>query len=348
MITKKITQLLIILGCLTFTLSACTQTQHTPEYVSIGFYNLENLFDTLDTPNKRDEEYTPEGRKQWDSKRYQQKLTHMAKAIAELGSTETPEGPAIVGICEAENIEVLKDLVATAPLKASDYQPILIEGPDRRGIDVGLLYRPNAFTVTNKHSHRLAMPNDSAFRTRDQLVVSGKLYKEPFHIIVNHWPSRYGGEEKSRPNRIAAANLTRHIVDSLMALNDKGRIVIMGDFNDDPNNKSIEEHLKALPMPPKAAKKNLYNTTRTIFENGEGTLCYRGKWNLFDQMIISGNLLTKRPNGYKFHEVHIQNRPYLLQQEGKYQGYPNRTHAGGYYLGGYSDHLPVYLILKKQ
>ncbi|MGM0549731.1 MAG: endonuclease/exonuclease/phosphatase family protein [Bacteroidota bacterium] len=324
-----------------------TEAQKTKEYVSIAFYNLENLFDTLDTPNKRDEEYTPEGRKKWDTEKYQRKLQNMAAVIAQLGTQNTPNGPAVLGVCEVENKEVLADLVQESAIAKKNYQPILIEGPDGRGIDVGLLYQPTAFAVQNTKSYRLTMPFDSTYRTRDQLVVSGKLHGEPFHFVVNHWPSRYGGEEKSRPARIAAAQLTRSIVDSLITLKDKGRIVVMGDFNDDPNNISIETTLNAQPIPKRPKKKALYNTTQQLFEEGKGTLAYRGEWNLFDQLIVSGNLLTRRPKGYKVEEVYILDKPFLRQQEGDYKGYPNRTHAGRLYLGGYSDHFPVFMILKR-
>ncbi len=340
---KTVITLFIFILCFTGVIEA----QNNTDYVSIAFYNLENLFDTLDTPDKRDEEYTPEGSKKWDTEKYQRKLQNMAKVIAMLGTEKTPEGPSILGVCESENKQVLEDLVNESIIRDRNYQTILIEGPDGRGIDVGLLYKPEDFTVQNTHSHKLIMPFDSTYRTRDQLVVSGELNGESFHFVVNHWPSRYGGEEKSRPSRIAAAQLTRSIVDSLMALKDKGRIVVMGDFNDDPNNLSIEATLKAMPVPDKPKRKALYNVTRQLFEEGKGTLAYRGKWNLFDQLIVSGNLLTRRPKGYKIEEVYILDKPFLRQQEGDYKGYPNRTHAGRLYLGGYSDHFPVFMLLKR-
>ncbi|MBI9055642.1 MAG: endonuclease/exonuclease/phosphatase family protein [Bacteroidales bacterium] len=314
---------------------------------TVAFYNLENLFDTIDTPDKHDFEYTPEGEKKWDSKKYLSKQENMSMVIAQIGADVAKSAPAIIGVSEIENRAVLEDLVKTPALKKYNYKIVHYESPDRRGVDVGLLYQAAMFEVKNSVSATLKIDNIEDFFTRDQLLVSGELDGDLIHVIVNHWPSRYGGEKNSRPRRNAAADLTRSLVDSLIKIDKNSKIIIMGDLNDDPNNESVLKHLKARKTKESAVEGELFNTTYPLFKNGIGTLAYRDKWNLFDQMIISHPLIESE-TGYKFYKTEVFNKDFLKRKSGRYKGYPFRTHAGGAYINGYSDHFPVYMYLIKE
>ena len=329
--------------------SSC-KGQQTDNYktISIGFYNLENLFDTIvDSELFLAEDFTPNGKKQWTSKRYNEKLGNMADVISQMAIDETPNGLALLGVCEIENKGVLEDLVKEEAIIDRNYQIVHYDSPDRRGIDVALLYNPKYFEVTNHKAYPLTLSDDASFRSRSQLVVTGLLDGEEISIIVNHWPSRRGGEEKSRYKRNAAGDLSRHIADSLIAINKKAKILVMGDLNDDPSNESVLEHLKAKGDKSKLKKGDLYNPAFAVHNDSIGSLQYRGKWNLFDQIIISQGFLRKNRSSYKYSQFIIFDKPFLRQQEGKYKDYPKRTYGGKNYLHGYSDHLPVYITLKK-
>jgi len=316
----------------------------------VAFYNLENLFDTIDTPDVNDFEFTPEGPKKWNSEKYNAKLGQMAVVIAQLGNKYNENGPSVVGLCEMENRQVLMDLVNTDVLRNRSYEIIHYDSPDERGIDVALLYQADKFKPENTISAPLMIRDENGEQvlTRDQLVVSGRLDGEKMHFIVNHWPSRYGGEESSRPFRKEAALLTRALVDSIMRIERNAKIVIMGDLNDDPDNESVLKYLNASPDCSDLKKGALYNATGPLFEKGQGTLLYRGVWNLFDQLIISLPLLKQKKGSFYFDSAHIYKEEFLLQQEGKYKGYTWRTYVGNNYHGGFSDHLPSYIVLKKK
>ena len=326
------------------------QSQNDPgtyEASCVGFYNIENLFGTLDTFDKYDEEFTPEGANKWNTEKYLFKLNQLGKVISELGTQVHPDGLAILGVAEVENIDALEDLAHNAYLKNRNYQAILVEGPDRRGIDVGMLYNPAHFSPSNIKSHTLYMA-DTTFKTRDQLVVSGMLDGSPIHVIVAHWPSRSGGEKRSEPNRIAAAQLGRSIVDSLMALDANATILYMGDLNDDPVNKSLMRGMLCVGDPAFVKGNKLYNPMYDMYNKGVGSLAWRDTWNLFDQIILSPGALDESTFGWKFHTVRVFNQPYLTTQEGNFKGYPFRTFAGGAWTKGYSDHFPVYVVLKRR
>lgn len=314
----------------------------------IGFYNLENLFDTEDDPAIRDEDFTLDGRYTWGEEKYQNKLTNMAHVIADLGTSVSPDGCAVLGVCEVENKKVLEDLVAEEKIKDRDYKIIHFDSPDRRGIDVGLLYQEKYFKPTNSVSHELKFESDPDYKTRDQLVVSGELDGDKVHIIVAHWPSRSGGMEKSQPRRIDAAILGRKIIDSLLVADANAKIILMGDLNDDPINKSVKNYIRAKSKIAKMKKGDMYNTMYSKFKQGDCTLAYRDAWNLFDQLIISEGLTSQDASSYIFHKSYVYSKEYLKQKDGNYKGYPKRTHAGGKYLNGYSDHFPVFLVLKKE
>lgn len=283
-ITFKLTFLVIFSFLLSTNLATAQKKQY--KVASIAFYNLENLFDTLDTPDKNDFEYTPEGEKKWDSKKYLSKQKNISSVIAQIGTDVTKTAPAIIGVSEIENRAVLEDLVNTPALKKFNYKIVHYESPDRRGVDVGLLYQESLFEVKNSVSATLKIEDIDDFFTRDQLLVSGELDGDLIHVIVNHWPSRYGGEKNSRPRRNAAADLSRSLVDSLYKIDPNSKIIIMGDLNDDPSNVSLIKHLKARKNKEGTTEGELFNTTYPLFKEGIGTLAYRDNWNLFDQIII--------------------------------------------------------------
>jgi hypothetical protein len=339
-----------LLICILFTgySNRTTAQQETKYKVAIvGFYNLENLFDTINNIELRNsEEFTPEGRNKWTSKRYHEKLNNMAFVISKIAKETSPDGIALLGVSEIENKGVLEDLVKDPQIKDRNYQIVHYDSPDWRGVDVALLYQPKYFKVTNSNSHWLNMA-DTSFRTRDQLVVSGLLDGEMVHVIVNHWPSRSGGEKASRPKRNAAADLTRHIVDSLFAIDKNAKILVMGDLNDDPVNPSVKDHLRTKGKTDQLLEGDLFNPMYKMYKDGIGSLAYRDTWNLFDQVIVSQGLLGEDKATFKFYNAKVFNKSFLKQEEGAYAGYPLRTFAGGVYMNGYSDHFPVYVTLIK-
>lgn len=345
----KFTLLVLIVFSFTATFS---QEKKSYKVNTIAFYNVENLFDFENDPLTFDDDRTPDGKDHWTEEIYNAKLKNMAKVISEIGKDVSGTTPAIIGLCEIENRRVLEDLVNQESLLKKDYGIIQFDSPDRRGIDVALLYRKNLFTPTNYKAHELIIydNNDPTKRifTRDQLLVSGMLDGEKIHFIVNHWPSRSGGEERSRPKRIKAAKLNRQIVDSLFSEDPYAKIITMGDFNDDPSNSSIKEHLKAKRKKENLKLKELYNPMEDMSRKGLGTLAYRDNWNLFDQMIISTELTKKDYSSYRFYKAEIYNKSYLVNSTGRYKGYPYRSFVGGGYTGGYSDHFPVYIYLVKE
>ena len=322
---------------------------NSSQSIAIGFYNLENLFDTLNSEGVKDEEFTPNGKKQWGSARYRIKLTRLAKVIADIGIEDNPNGLAVLGVCEVENKKVLQDLVNMPTIKDRNYQIAHYDSPDKRGIDVALLYQPQLFELESSKSIELTLPEDTGFYTRDQLLVSGKLMDEPFSFIVGHWPSRRGGETESQHKRVAAAKLSRSLVDSLQLSNSNAKIICMGDYNDDPNNTSITDYLMANGDLNKLKDTELYNPMASIYQEGLGTLSWRGKWNLFDQFILSKSLLKVNieTSQLKYYKAAIFSPAYLKQGPGDYEGTPFRNFAGSKWLNGYSDHFPVYLLLSK-
>ena len=286
-------------------------------------------------------------RYEWTQVKYEQKLQNVAKVISQLARDYCPAGPAIIGISEVENKKVLEDLVKTEPIASLGYRIVHFESPDHRGIDVAALYNPRLFTFVSARTYPFAKPDMPGYKTRDQLLVSGILAGEPFHMIVNHWPSRYGGS-KSSPLREFAAGITRHIADSLHADNPQAKVIIVGDMNDDPDNKSCSQVLGAVKSVREVKPGGYYNATWKLFEQGVGSLCYQNQWNLFDQQIVSGNLIGKDRSTLKFWKSEVFNRPFLIQQEGKYKGYPLRTFSGTTFQNGYSDHLPTLTYFVKE
>ena len=350
-INKSLTKSAIYILSAIFLLSTAKSINAQDKEYKIGcaaFYNLENIFDTIDQPEVSEYDFAPGGSNNWNSKKYWEKLGRMAKVISEIGSEYVPGGPALMGVSEIENITVLQDLIEQKPLAKSGYKIAHFDSPDKRGIDVALLYRSQSFKVTNKKAVPLHMPDIEDFYTRDILVVSGEFDGEKMHVLVNHWPSRRGGEKRSAPLRNAAAKLARSIVDSLLNEDKNAKIIVMGDLNDNPTNESVETYLKAKGKQKKLKKGDLFNPMAEYFKKGIGTTAYKDVWSLFDQLIISQGLLGKDKSTYKFYAAKIFKKDYLIQQEGRFKGYPFRTYAGGAYLGGYSDHFPVYMFLIKE
>lgn len=324
---------------------------HKKDYL-IAFYNLENLFDTINDDGVRDGAFTPQGSNEWTSERYQSKLNHLGEAINAIGVSENyTNGPDVLGLCEVENRGVLEDLVAHESLAKRKYQIVHSNSPDKRGIDVALLYNKKRFKLIESKSYPLYLVNPVSGKriyTRDQLLVVGELNGTKINFIVNHWPSRFGGEMRSRPLRMAAAQLSRHIADSLLKADSLANVVFMGDFNDDPTNSSMVDYLGAALDSSDMKPRHLYNTSAPLFLEEKGSLCYRGAWNMFDQMVVSQPLLNKTSRTLKFKSFSVERAEILIQQDGAYKGYPLRTYAGKKYLDGYSDHLPVYIFLSKQ
>jgi hypothetical protein len=332
-------------------LPLCAEAQRTVRAGVIAFYNLENLFDTIDTPDVLDEEFTPEGPDKWNGARYREKINNMALAISRIGEDDGWKGgPAILGVSEIENRSVLEDLVSHPLLKDSNYQIVHYDSPDLRGVDVALLYRPRFFSVTASASPSLELYDENGARiyTRDQLVVSGVFDNEPMSFIVCHWPSRSGGEVTSRPRRIAAATLSRRLVDSLLTINENAKVFVMGDLNDDPTDESLRKYLRASGDPDRLKNGEMFNAMFPLFRKGIGSLYYRDGINLFDQIIMTPSLVGKDFSSYKFLYARVFNAPFLVQKDGQYKGYPLRSFVGTVWQGGFSDHFPVYVMIVKE
>ena len=318
---------------------------------AIGFYNLENLFDTIDSPTTNDADFLPSGRLVWNTPKYISKQINMAKVISELAVELSPDGVALLGVAEVENAKVLEDLVVQEAIKSRGYKVIHYDSPDERGIDCGLLYNPKYFTVTYSRACPIELTDAKTGEkdfTRDILYVTGQMDGEPLHIMVGHWPSRRGGEAASAPGRAAAARVCRMMADSILATNENAKIVIMGDLNDDPDSKSMTKVLEAKGDTKEVKKGGLYNPMYDHYKNGDGTMAYRDSWSLFDQVVVSQPFVFKKSGGWQYYKSMVFRRPWMLQSEGQFRGYPFRTYVGDIFINGYSDHLPVYLFFLKK
>lgn len=333
---------------------------------TIAFYNFENLFDTINDPSTNDDEWTPAGRQHWTKEKYEQKLKNLSRVISEIGTPENSNAPTLIGCSEVENRGVIEDLIKQEKLSGYDYGIIHFDSPDQRGIDVALLYqkkyfRPTTFSniplliyknkpvadeVQNEDfgDVEIKIDNNRIF-TRDQLLVSGFLENEEIHIIINHWPSRSGGEKASSPYREAAGKLNRRIIDSLQQINPKAKVITMGDLNDGPFNKSIKIALGAKAKKSETLEFETFNPFEEMAEKGMGTLAFRDSWDIFDQIIMTQSFIQPDFSSYKFWKAGIFNRPYLIQTSGKYKGYPLRNTLTE---AGFSDHFPVYIYLVKE
>ncbi len=338
---------------------------------TVAFYNFENLFDTINDPVTHDEEWTPKGSQKWTYDKYKQKLNNLARVLAEIGSLENPDSPTFIGGCEIENRGVLEDLVKEPKIIDKDYGIIHFDSPDKRGIDVALLYQKKKFQPTSFSNIPLYIykkvnsqtqeviekteditddkpqVNGKNYRvyTRDQLLVTGFLDGEEIHIIVNHWPSRSGGEKKSSPYREAAGLLNRKIIDSLQRINPIAKIITMGDLNDGPYNKSVKIGLGAKVKKATVPEFGIYNPFEEMAKKGLGTIAHRDAWDIFDQILVTQSLLSIDFTSFRYWKAGIYNKSFLIQNSGQFKGYPLRHSASEI---GFSDHFPVYIYLIKQ
>ncbi|MBQ5454160.1 MAG: endonuclease/exonuclease/phosphatase family protein [Bacteroidales bacterium] len=337
-----------------FSLTAfAANAQKTFSLYAIGFYNQENLFDTIHDEGKNDYEYLPEGSNKWNAVKYEHKLANMSKALADMGTDMLPNvGCAVIGLAEVENSRALEDLVSQKPLKDRGIKFVHVEGPDKRGVDCAMLYNPQLFTVKNfklvPYVYDLDEDVKKDKQTRGFLTVSGEISGEHVTVVVCHLPSRY----TTSYYRELGGRQLRALKDSLQKDDPKVKIFIMGDMNDDPFDPSMTDALGARRNIQDVELFGLYNPFWNILREGTGTLMYKGAWNLFDQIIMSENLLDKKQKrDYKtltLYKSTVFKRDYLIQQEGKYKGAPKRTSAGGVWLDGYSDHLPVVVYVIKE
>lgn len=312
----------------------------------IGFYNLENLYDTINQEFVDDEEFTPNGSRRYTGAVYWDKLKHLDQVLSELGTDHSPEGLAVIGVAEIENRTVLKDLCLREKIKNRGYKIVHYDSRDARGVDVGLLYNPKYFKVLKSDKLFVDLSDVGQGLTRDILWVQGVFLGTEIHIMIGHWPSRRGGEEASMTRRCRAAEVMRKKADSIYRMDPAARIVVMGDLNDDPVSKSVVECLRATGEKSKARDGVFYNPFVDYFNKGIGTLAYNDAWNLFDQILISPKFLDKTGSLY-YQGAHIFNRKYMISMDGQYRGYPLRTYQGDIYQGGYSDHFPTYIVLLK-
>ena len=344
---KKVLSVLIVIASFT----SYSQEAKKFKIHTVAFYNLENLFDTINDPNKNDEASPIMEMKADIGDVYKKKVKNMARVIADIGAEDTKNSPVVLGVSEVENRDVLEDVVNDPLLISKDYGIVHYDSPDRRGIDVGLIFQKQFFTPINTSSHELIIYDESSrerIYTRDQLLVSGKLDGELIHFIVNHWPSRRGGEARSRPKRVAAAKLNKKIIDSLQTIDPYAKIVIMGDLNDDPTNASVKEVLKAERHKEDVGLKGIYNPMEEFFKNGIGSNAYRDSWSLFDQIMVTKPFLEKDYSSFQFYKAGIYNKNYLVNKRGRWKGYPLRSFADGGFTDGFSDHFPAYIYLIKE
>jgi predicted extracellular nuclease len=331
---RKIIWLLVVVSWIS---GSCTsQKKMLRQEYTVVSYNTENLFDTVDDPKIPDEEFLPESEKKWTNERYQKKLDDLAKVISEVNSLDYPE---IVGLVEIENQVVLEDLIHTAALKDHNYAIIHEESPDFRGIDVALIYRKDAFTEIMHEVLPVVFPDDPKFKTRDILHIVGKVRNKTVHVFVNHWPSRIGGNDKTEPKRILAATVLKQRVDLILALDPKARIIIMGDMNDEPSNRSLVETLGA-KSPDSGAQ--LVNLMMPDDNAGLGTYFYSGNWNMLDNLIVSGEMITGKKMKIENQKGNIYSNDWMIFSNKNSDKTPNRSYVGNKYVGGVSDHFPVY------
>lgn len=365
---------LLTLFVLVCTMSRAQNKAVVKRYAMYGvaFYNLENLFDTLHDAGKNDYEFLPNGTNKWGKMKYEAKLKNMSKVLSQLCTDKLPIGPAVVGVSEVENHHVLNDLLKQDALRNKGWKYVNVAGVDRRGVECAFFYNPKLFTL---ESYRMVpyyyldpaqpevdlgfwvddknvvrpfedLKGDTTYITRGFLVMTGQLAGERIHFIVCHWPSRAA----TSPARERAGYQIRKLKDALLDEDPQSSVIIMGDLNDDPKDASVTKSLGAISKQKDVKNSHdLYNPFYdTLYKVGQGSLLYDGKWNLFDQIIFTGNLIGNDRSTLKYHKNELFLRDYLFQQEGKYKGAPLRTHASGVWLNGYSDHLPSIIYLVKE
>lgn len=310
------------------------------KYFTIAFYNLENLFDIFDDKYTRDDDFLPTSEKHWTPKRYKKKVRKLGYTISKIGTKTSSNLPVLIGLAEVENKLVVNDLIHSKFLKTENYDIVHYDSPDERGIDVALIYNKDFFKVENSeiYSVNLFYADGEIDRTRDILLVEGFLNKEKMYVLVNHWPSRREGEKESEAKRLTASAKVIEIIDLIKQRDTNPKIIVMGDFNDNPSNKSVKQLVRS---------QDLYNPMETLLSFSRGSLSFRHQWNIFDQILFSTNFFEYKPNAHRFSKANIFDDEFLKQFKGKYKDTPFRTYVGKKYKGGYSDHFPVYIHLKK-
>ena len=317
----------------------------------VAFWNFENLFDIYNDPETHDDEFTPEGIKKWNETKYQKKLSNMERVIFDMAAINK-DYPIVIGVSEIENRSVLEDFVAQPKLKGAKYRICHFDSPDARGVDVAFLYRADVFKLEGSDNIKLNVPELPNFRTRDLVVMWGTIEGEPFYFLVSHWPSRLGGKEASQFKRDACAKQIREIKDSLLKENPATKVIVMGDFNDDATDASLVKVMGAKGKLKELQTGDFFNPYYQMLKAGLGTLAYQDSWNLFDNICVTENLVNgtygklRLIKGKKFYG-NIFTRPYMLQQEGQYKGYPLRTFVTNNFQNGFSDHFPVYIYIGK-
>lgn len=364
---NKLTLVVIALFSIT---SAIAQKKEAKKYIihTIAFYNTENMYDTINDPNTRDDEWV------YDSKYYWKKISNIAKVISKLGTGENPNSPTVIGLAEIENRRVLEDLVKDPQIINKNYGIVHFESPDKRGIDCAFLYQKKHFIPTSYNNIPLMIfendtksiekdkknkkekeeetddkndVDDSTKRiyTRDQILLTGFLDGEEVHFIVNHWPSRRGGEKISSNLRELAAALNVKIIDSLQKINPNAKVMTMGDLNDGPFNNSLKKVLNAKAEKKEVKPLGIYNPMEKMAQKGNGTLAYRDAWDIFDQILITEPLIEEDKTSFRYWKAGIYNASFMIQTTGQYKGYGLRNSST---VPGYSDHFPVYIYLLKE
>ena len=344
-----------------FSIISFAQEGRTKSYV-VGFYNLENLFDTYNDPAKNDEEFLPEGKNQWTEAKYQKKLQNMATVIRSMAETNG-RFHSVLGVSEIENRLVLEDLVSQPEIASANYQIVHYDGPDARGVDVGLLYRPDHFKLLGSesipfdfHSGKIEFamdgPDRERFKTRDILMAYGLLDGEEFAFYVAHLPSRIGG--KGWDLRSRGAEIIYEHACRMMDEHPGIKIVVMGDMNDNPTDVSMTEYLHGKETPEEVGKRDFFSPFISMLKAGYGSLAYQGTWNIYDIILVNETLLNAsdesfriKPLGKKGFYGVVYKKPFMITQRGQYKGTPFRTFSNGAFIGGYSDHFPTYIVLEK-
>lgn len=336
----------LILGLIC--LSTSVQAQEGSLQHTVFFYNVENLF--LPTAERHGDSTVVYDKPGWTRERYNAKIRDLATVLRQFGKKHNTPGPDMVGLCEVENVTVLRDLVSHPVIRDADYGILHFDSPDERGIDVALLYRRSVFLPESFHPRPLHLRTKEGYRdrSRDILVVSGYLDDERIHLLVNHWPSRRGGAQRSEPLRQQAGLLARSIADSINKLYPQELCIVMGDFNDNPDDLSVRRFLYSYGEKKEKQEAAFYNPFYLIYRRGLGSIAYRDRWYLFDQILVRGRDTGYDPYKFNVRASGIFNPSRLRTSKGAFKGYPLRTYTGKRYTAGYSDHFPVYILLEKK
>ena len=345
-------------------LVTAAQAQKKVQNHVIGFYNLENLFDIYNDPVKNDEEFLPEGKNKWTEAKYQKKVQNMAKVIRSM-KEENGVWHALLGVSEIENRLVLEDLVWDEQIREANYQIIHYDGPDRRGVDVALLYKPEVFTFLDSESIPFTFEGSSIewiqskeerdyFRTRDILMVHGLIDGEHFAIYVAHLPSRSGGKKGGNQLRDRGGEIMYNHAMEMQKKHPGIKIVCMGDMNDNPTDPSMAEYLHGREFMEDVTDADFFSPFTSMLKAGFGSLAYQGVWNIYDLLLVNNALAHPQDGTFGLLQLHkkgyygrIYNPKFLTNQSGQYKGTPFRTFSNGAFIGGYSDHYPTYIVITK-